>query len=270
MWKWDQKKLCGARMNMLMRSSLLPYGQPCNAPDADNIFISVGPLGVTVHESAHLKTLDWSECEIGISQDEKQSGASIVLMGHTKRAIGKSVRKLLTRTKILHPSPPLRPSISWSTEFWVSDSVVLDPRLDEGELTIDGPDVNGPAEYIHIGLPGTDFGALFNTLITSWGVSEDCFKYSCGYFWLLVFIVPLHLASKADSASCLLEGLPHSLREHMKGESWVVAAKLMLKLQRPSRLKSRLQVQIHSISSGCVTSTRRPAGVLSGTCHCFQ
>ncbi|KAJ5288102.1 hypothetical protein N7478_003788 [Penicillium angulare] len=261
-WKWDQRKLCGARMNMLLNSSLLPHGHAWNVPDKDNIFVSVGPLGVIVHEPAHLRNLDWSECAIGVSQDEKGSGARIILQGRTKRESGKSLSKLLVRFKDPILPQPLLPPISWSTEFWMSDSVVLDPRLDEGELIIEGLQLNvsGSEEYLYIGLPGTDFGALFNTLITSWGTSEDCFKYSCGYFWLLASISPVHLAPEAHGSSFLLEKYPLSFREQMRGESWLVAAKITLKLQRPSRLKSRLQVQVHAISSGCVTSTRRPAG----------
>jgi hypothetical protein len=76
---------------------------------------------------------------------------------------------------------------SWSTEFWVSDSVVIDSKsIEEAELILKAlrPERLDETRYVCVGLPVTIFGPLFNTLISKWNANAASFEHSNGFIWI--------------------------------------------------------------------------------------
>lgn len=260
-WRWEQTKLCGARINILLESSLLPHGQRRNMPDRHNLYVSVSSAGVEVHESAHLTNLELREYGIAISQDREASGANVILRGRSEKTMSPRMRKFVARLQTPFAPQPLSLLNLWCTEFWISDSVVVDSSpFDEADLIMDGLQLVADSQQKHIciGLPATTFGPLFNTLVTLWAVSEDCFTYSSGFFWLAALIDLSKFRFEALQNYSSTKDHVYCLGKPMEGQSWLVTATMTFKLQRSGRMKARIQAELHAVSSVCVTSTRRP------------
>jgi hypothetical protein len=78
------------------------------------------------------------------------------------------------------------------------------------------------------------------------------------YIWIYALIDPKEFAVELDTSfdtSC--DPIEYMLQQ-MRGRSWLVVAKLAIKLKRPSRVKASILVQMLGVSHVRVTSTHKP------------
>jgi hypothetical protein len=143
----------------------------------------------------------------------------------------------------------------------ISDSVILDPRsTDEIEMISMGKWAvsSHDSRYLCAGLPSTTMGPLFNTLVSSWNADPACFEYSMGFIWIYALIDPKNREIELDTSintSC--DPVDYMLQQ-IKDWSWVVQAKLAMKLEGSSRVKAAISVQVLGVSQVRVTSTHKP------------
>lgn len=106
----------------------IPDKQPANWSDADQQYVSVEGSAVEILSPAHLTNLAWGSYKIGLLQALRPFNLRVILLGLQRH------QKLLKLQKVFHcEQDPLRTfhrrQVGWSTEFWVSDCVVID-RMD--------------------------------------------------------------------------------------------------------------------------------------------
>ena len=56
-WKWQQSKLCGQSINIILQSTLMPQDHPCNRPDRAREFVRMENDNVIVQLPAYLTRL---------------------------------------------------------------------------------------------------------------------------------------------------------------------------------------------------------------------
>ncbi|CAG8906090.1 unnamed protein product, partial [Penicillium salamii] len=139
-WKWEQSKLCGQSINITLSTTMIPEGHPPNKSDSRGEFLSIQNGVVHVFPQAQLPNLKPHDYQIGILEAALPANAKIILLGAKKTNQKKDRRGSLIRLQhsLLDKGPHFN---SWSTEFWVSDSVVIDSKSIEEA----GPDAQGIA-----------------------------------------------------------------------------------------------------------------------------
>jgi hypothetical protein len=93
----------------------------------------------------------------------------IILLGLPDWKRPSKVRESMLRFENLLARKSFPLFYNWSAEYWISDSVILDPRsTDEIEMISMGKRAAGSydSRYLCAGLPSTTMGPLFNTLVT--------------------------------------------------------------------------------------------------------
>jgi hypothetical protein len=259
-WKWEQLKLCGQSINTVLHSTMIQQGGSVNRPDSQQRFILVENDVTTVMPSAKVTVLHKADYHVGIALMADGSDSKIIILGllGSQKALG--TRAIMLRfSKVLLgiSSPDL---YRWSTEYWVSDSVVVDARsIEETDLMTEAVRA-GHREtkaYICHGLPATIFGPLFNTLVSNHNANAACFYLSIGFIWI---------AAAVDSKLTMEQGVPFhvadsnilSLFDEMNGRSWLVEAKLTFRLENSTRMKAAILVELLGIAAIRITSTHKP------------
>ncbi|CAG7976290.1 unnamed protein product, partial [Penicillium salamii] len=202
-WKWEQSKLCGQSINITLSSTTIPQGHPPNKADRRGKFVSIENGVVHVFPQAQLTNLEPHDYRIGILEAAHSANLKIILRDAKNENQTKSLRGSLIRLQrsLLERVPPIFES--WSTEFWVSDSVVIDSKsIEEAGLILKAlrPESLDETAYVCVGLPVTIFGPLFNTLISKWNASAASFEYSNGFIWIYSTVDPTNFKIHADES----------------------------------------------------------------------
>jgi hypothetical protein len=260
-WKWEQSKLCGQSINIRLPSTMLPQGRPPNKADSREEFISIENGVVQVFPQAQLTNLEHHDYQIGILETAQSGNLKIILANTKKRKQAKSLRASLFHFQncVLEKVPPY--FSSWSTEFWVSDSVVIDSKsIEEAELILKAlrPERLDETGYVCVGLPVTIFGPLFNTLISKWNASAASFEHSNGFIWIYSAVDPTNFKINASESDDPTNHSVYSLLERMNGKSWLVRAKLTFRLETSSREKAAILAELLEVSHVQVTSSHKP------------
>jgi hypothetical protein len=169
-WKWEQSKLCGQSINSTLQSTIMPQDHPSNRPDRAGKFVAIEKGSVIVKPPAYLTNLKPEEYQVGFLHLGNITDMTIILLGLPERKRPSKVRESMLRFENLLAGESFPLFNNWSTEYWISDSVILDPRstneiemISMGKQTASSHD----SRYICAGLPSTTMGPLFNTLVTS-------------------------------------------------------------------------------------------------------
>jgi hypothetical protein len=260
-WKWEQSKLCGRSINITLSSTMIPQGHPPNKADSQGKFVSI-ENGVThVFPQAQLTSLEPHDYQIGILEIAHSANLKIILLGAKKEKQAKRLRGSLFRLQhSLLESVPIY-SNRWSTEFWVSDSVVIDSRsIEEAKSILKAvrPESLDETAYVCVGLPVTIFGPLFNTLISKWNASAASFEYSNGFIWIHSAVDPTHIKIDAVESSSPTKQSISSMLKQMNGKSWLVRAKFMFRLELSSGEKAGILAELLEVSHIHVTSSHKP------------
>ncbi|OQE59007.1 hypothetical protein PENNAL_c0343G06952, partial [Penicillium nalgiovense] len=155
-WKWEQSKLCGQSINITLSSTTIPQGHPPNKADRRGKFVSIENGVVHVFPQAQLTNLEPHDYRIGILEAAHSANLKIILRDAKNENQTKSLRGSLIRLQrsLLERVPPIFES--WSTEFWVSDSVVIDSKsIEEAGLILKAlrPESLDETAYVCVGLP---------------------------------------------------------------------------------------------------------------------
>lgn len=121
-WKWEQLKLCRQSINTVLHSTMIPQG------DCQRRFILVEDDVITVLPPAKVTGLHAADYHIGIASMAEGNDSKIIVLGLSgnKKASGtRAIMLHFSRVLLRTSSPDL---YSWCTEYWVSDSVVIDAR----------------------------------------------------------------------------------------------------------------------------------------------
>jgi hypothetical protein len=260
-WKWEQSKLCGQSINIRLPSTMLPQGCPPNKADSREEFISIENGVVQVFPQAQLTNLEHHDYQIAILETAQSGNLKIILANAKKRKQAKSLRASLFHFQhcVLEKAPPY--FSSWSTEFWVSDSVVIDSKsTEDAELILKAlrPERLDETGYVCVGLPVTIFGPLFNTLISKWNASAASFEHSNGFIWIYSAVEPANFKITTDESDSSTNHSVYSLLERMSGKSWIVRAKLTFRLETSSREKAAIHAELLEVSHVQVTSSHKP------------
>jgi hypothetical protein len=162
-WKWEQSKLCGRSINITLSSTTIPQGRPLNKADYRGDFMSIENDAVEVLPQAQLTNLEPRDYRIGILEVAHSANLMIILLGAKRESQTKGLGRSLIRLQrsLLERVPPV--FNSWSTQFWVSDSVVIDSKsIEEAESILKAmrPESLDETAYVCVGLPATVFGPL--------------------------------------------------------------------------------------------------------------
>ncbi|KAJ5340404.1 hypothetical protein N7541_009528 [Penicillium brevicompactum] len=260
-WKWEQSKLCGQSINATLSSTTVPQGHPPNKADSRGKFVSIENGVVHVFPQAQLTNLEPHNYQLGILETADSANLKIILLGAKKENQKESLRGSLIRLRrsLLERVRPV--FNSWSTEFWVSDSVVIDSKLTEEAglvlKAVRAESLDEPA-YVCVGLPVTIFGPLFNTLISKWSASAASFEYSNGFIWIYSAVDPTNFKIHASESDTPTNHSVSSMLKRMSGKSWLVRAKLVFRLERSSTEKAAILAEILQVSHIQVTSSHKP------------
>lgn len=260
-WKWEQSKLCGQSINTTLSSTTVPQGHPPNKADSRGKFVSIENGVVHVFPQAQLTNLEPHNYQLGILETADSANLKIILLGAKKENQQENLRGSLIRLRrsLLERVRPV--FNSWSTEFWVSDSVVLDSKsTEEAGLVLKAvrPESLDETAYVCVGLPVTIFGPLFNTLISKWNASAASFEYSDGFIWIYSAVDPTNFKIHASESDTSTNHSVSSMLQQMRGKSWLVRAKLVFRLERSSREKAAILAEILQVSHIQVTSSHKP------------
>ncbi|KAJ5277519.1 hypothetical protein N7524_003672 [Penicillium chrysogenum] len=250
-WKWEQSKLCGQSINIRLPSTMLPQGRLPNKADSREEFISIENGVVQVFPQAQLTNLEHHDYQIGILETA-QSGNLKIILANTKKGNKQRVSGQASFTSSI---------VSWSTEFWVSDSVVIDSKsIEEAELILKAlrPERLDETGYVCVGLPVTIFGPLFNTLISKWNASAASFEHSNGFIWIYSAVDPANFKITTGESDSSTNHSVYSLLERMSGKYWLVRAKLTFRLETSSREKAAILAELLEVSHVQVTSSHKP------------
>jgi hypothetical protein len=94
--------------------------------------------------------------------------------------------------------------------------------------------------------------------VTSGNADPACFEYSMGFIWIHVSIDPKYFKLELDTSIDTSCDRVDYILQQMRERSWLVQAKLAMKLERSSRVKAAISVQVLGISQVRVTSTHKP------------
>ena len=260
-WKWEQSKLCGQSINIILKSSVMPRGHPSNKPDVHGDFISIAEGIVNVQPPARLTNLGSDDYQIGILWTADSADPKIILLGLKGKRQTSRLRASLLRVEnyLLGKTGAL--CYNWSTEYWILDSVVIDSRpIVETDMTMKAMRTRNSNDmtYIYIGLPATTAGPLFNTLISTCNASAACFDYSIGFIWIVAAVDPRNFTIELDKSSNSSSNPVLSMLRQMVGKSWLVEAKLIFKLEKQSRVKAAILAELLGVSQIRLTSTHKP------------
>ncbi|CAG8300940.1 unnamed protein product [Penicillium salamii] len=224
-------------------------------------FVSIEDSIVHVFPQAQLTNLEPHNYQLGILETADSANLKIILLGAKKENQTESLRGSLIRLRrsLLERVRPV--FNSWSTEFWVSDSVVIDSKLtEEAGLVLKAvrPESLDETAYVCVGLPVTIFGPLFNTLISKWNASAASFEYSNGFIWIYSAVDPTNFKIHASESDTSTNDSVSSMLQQMSGKSWLVRAKLVFRLERSSREKAAILAEILQVSHIQVTSSHKP------------
>jgi hypothetical protein len=240
---------------------MIPQGHPPNKADSQGKFVSI-ENGVThVFPQAQLTNLEPHDYQIGILEIAHSANLKVILLDakekkQTKRLSG----SLFGLQHSLLQRGPLS-SNRWSTEFWVSNSVVVDSRsIEEAKSVLKAvrPESSDEATYVCVGLPVTIFGPLFNTLVSKWNGSTASFECSNGFIWIYATVDPTDFKIEAGESSSITKHSISSMLKQMNGKSWLVRAKLMFRLEKSSGEKSAILAELLEVSHIHVTSSHKP------------
>ncbi|KAI3095272.1 hypothetical protein CBS147333_9808 [Penicillium roqueforti] len=240
---------------------MIPQGHPPNKADSRGEFVSIENGIVHVFPQAQLTNLEPHDYQIGILVAAHSANLKIILLGAKKANQTKSLRGSLIRLQhsVLEKVPPI--FNSWSTDFWVSDSVVIDSKsMEEAQLILKAmrPESLDETAYVCVGLPVTIFGPLFNTLISKWNASAASFEYSNGFIWIYAAVDPTIFKIKAGDSDSSTNHSVSSMLKRMSGKSWLVRAKLVFRLETSSREKPAILAELLEVSHIQVTSSHKP------------
>jgi hypothetical protein len=260
-WKWEQSKLCGQSINITLSSTMIPQGHPPSKADSRGECVSIENGVVHVFPQAQLTNLDPHDYQIGILEAAPSANLKIILLGAEDDNQTKSLRGSLIRLphSLLERVPPI--FNAWSTELWVSDSVVIDSKsIEDAELILKAvhPESLDETAYVCVGLPVTIFGPLFNTLISKWNASAASFEYSNGFIWIYSAVDPTNFKINAGESDSSTHYSVSSMLKRMNRQSWLARAKLMFRLETSSREKAVILAELIEVSHIQVTSSHKP------------
>ncbi|KAJ5481398.1 hypothetical protein N7475_000210 [Penicillium sp. IBT 31633x] len=240
---------------------MISEDHPPNKADSRGKFVSIENGVVHVFPQAQLTNLEPHDYQIGILEAAHPANLKIILLGAKKANPKESLRGSLIRLQhsVLEKAPPTLNS--WSTNFWVSDSVVIDSKsIEEAQLILKAMRPESPDEtaYVCVGLPVTIFGPLFNTLISEWNASAASFEYSNGFIWIYSSVNPTNFKIHADGSDSSTNHSVSSMLKRMSGKSWLVRAKLMFSLERSGRKRAAILAELLEVSHIQVTSSHKP------------
>ncbi|KAJ5769717.1 uncharacterized protein N7511_001768 [Penicillium nucicola] len=260
-WKWEQSKLCGQSINVTLSSNIIPPAHSANKADSRGEYVSIENGVIHVFPQAQLSNLEPHDYQIGILQTAHSANLKIILLGSKKEKQTSRLRKGFSRFQRPLMQRSDFSSNRWSTEFWISDSVVVDSRSTEQAISVLRTvlqDSRVEAAYVCVGLPVTIFGPLFNTLVSKWNASAASFEYSNGFIWMYSTLDPANFTIDALDPASLTNDSLSSLLERMNGKSWLARAKLMFRLEISSREKATILAELLEISHIHATSSHKP------------
>ena len=260
-WKWGQSKLCGQSINITLSSTMIPQGHPPNKADNQGKFVSIENGFIHVFPQAQLTDLEPHDYQIGILEIAHSANLKIILLGAKKEKQTRRLRRNLFRLQNSQLERGPLSSNRWSTEIWVSDSVVVDSRsIEEARSVLKAvrPESPDEAAYVCVGLPVTFLGPLFNTLVSKWNASAASFEYSNGFIWIYSTVDPTSFTIDSGESSSPTKHSISSMLERMNGKSWLVRAKLMFRLEMSSREKAAILAELLEVSHIHVTSSHKP------------
>lgn len=216
---------------------------------------------VLVFPQAQLTNLEPHDYRIGILEAAHSANMKVILLDAKKENQTKSLRGNLIRLQrsLLERVPPI--FNSWSTEFWISDSVIIDSKsIEEAGLILKAlrPESLDETAYVCVGLPVTIFGPLFNTLISKWNASAASFEYSNGFIWIYSAVDSTNFKIHTDESDSSTIHSVSSMLKRMSGKSWLVRAKLMFTLERSGRERAAILAELLEVSHIQVTSSHKP------------
>lgn len=245
----------------MLQCATLPSHTVVNKPDKNGVFISVEFGVTTVLPLAKVTSLQSSDYHLGISCVPNEKDRKLIILGAVGAKNISSIRKLALRLWNPVATAPPPPLYSWSTEYWVSDSVVVDARSIEGtELMREAAQAGRSAAkaYVCVGLPAIAFGPLFNTLVSACNVNAACFNLAIGYIWMAAAVDPTRLEVEGEDGSGLFGNLFLSMINDETQGSWLVEAKLRFWLGGTSRMKACVLAELLEMRDIRITSTHRP------------
>jgi hypothetical protein len=238
----------------------IPNKQPANWSDADQQYVSAEGSAVEIFSPAHLTNLAWDSYKIGLLQASRSFNLRVILLGPQRH------HKLLKLQNFFHRGEdPLRTfhrrQFGWSTEFWVSDCVVID-RMDaeKRELVRSALRSNELTEkvFICVGLPVTTFGPLFNTIVSTYNGGTESFELSNGFIWVEA-LLDLHKFSMKSNPPLDSDQHPFlNMQRQMGDKSLLVEAKFTFTLETSTRMKTVIQTELLEVTNVRATSTHKP------------
>ncbi|KAJ6004610.1 hypothetical protein N7540_010984 [Penicillium herquei] len=80
-WKWDQIKLCGRMLNVILPCIYVSLECPPNVPDTAAQFVKFSKGQVIVQRPAHLASLGTDGYHVGIRAQNHAGHSSLILLG---------------------------------------------------------------------------------------------------------------------------------------------------------------------------------------------
>ncbi|KAJ5982050.1 hypothetical protein N7451_012150 [Penicillium sp. IBT 35674x] len=194
---------------------------------ANKPFISVEDSVTTVLPLAKVTSLHISYYHLGISCTTDGKDRKLVILGLPEMKKSSRFREVVLRFwKSISETPPLA-LYSWPTEYWVSDSVVIDARSVEGtDLMMEATRIGRSTTkaYVCIGLPAITFGPLSNTLVLACNANAACFDLSIGYIWMAAAVNLTRLEIEGEEGLGACDNLFLSMINDQSQRSWLVEA----------------------------------------------
>ncbi|KAJ5938342.1 hypothetical protein N7466_001476 [Penicillium verhagenii] len=208
-----------------------------------------------------MSSLQSSHYHLGITCATNGKDRKLLILGVPgKQKMSRVREKALHLWRSICETPPLAP-YSWSTEYWVSDSVVIDARSIEGTDLMDEAIRTGRSAakaYVCIGLPAITSGPLFNTLVSTCNVKAACFNLAIGYIWMAAAVDPTRLEVEGEDGSGFFSNFFLSMINDETQGSRLVEAKLQFWLEGSSRMRASVLVELLEMRDIRITSTHRP------------
>jgi hypothetical protein len=260
-WRWDQLRLCGQSIDIALETVEILDDQPINWSDRDHQYISGEGSTLKVLPPAHLTNLDWDGYKIGIFQSPTSVSRKIILLGY------RSHGPIFKFPRFLHPHGQTRwrkfqqRRVGWSTEFWISDCVVIDRMSPEKQKLVISAlrsKESSARVFICIGLPVTTFGPLFNTIVSTHNGGTDSFELSNGFIWVEALLDVKTFSMKSDT---LQDPIHHPflyMQKQMGSKSLLVEAKHTFELATSTRMKTAIQAELLEVSNIRTTSSHKP------------
>ncbi|KAJ5938488.1 hypothetical protein N7466_001622 [Penicillium verhagenii] len=260
-WKWEQLKLCGQSIKSILQCATLPSRTVVNKPDNKRVFICVEDGVTTVLPLAKATSLQTSDYHLGISCATDEKDRKLIILGVGGKEKISTVRKMTLHVwKSICETRPLV-LYSWSTEYWVSDSVVIDARsIEDTDMMKEAIRAGRSATkaYVCIGLPAITFGPLFNTLVSGCNVNAACFNLAILYIWMAAAVDPTRLEIEREEGAGSFHKFFLSIINDETQGSWLVEAKLQFWLESSSRMRASVLAELLEMRDIRITSTHRP------------